>query len=96
MAVKSSAFEGWESDKIHKHEIPNTVVFVNGGVFVSLPTVCFIFFRAFLGPTVGGFLVDKIGFPWASTVIGGVLGAGVRTNNTWQRNPVLRLDDFLY
>ncbi|XP_052763725.1 MFS-type transporter SLC18B1-like [Mya arenaria] len=31
---------------------------------------------AFLGATIGGFLVDKVGFPWASTGVSGFLGLG--------------------
>ncbi|XP_052252223.1 MFS-type transporter SLC18B1-like [Dreissena polymorpha] len=33
-------------------------------------------FGAFLGPTIGGFLVDQLGFPWASCGIALLLGIG--------------------
>lgn len=31
----------------------------------------FDMFRSFVGPTLGGFLNDKLGFEWAATIQGG-------------------------
>jgi len=42
---------------------------------------------AFLGPTIGGVLVDKFEFPWASTAVACMLLLGVSTDtHVWDMN----------